>query len=60
LTTKRKKTRKKTKPFGGYNISFVDCTETLEQVFGKKGVTPAEMTKLLWKYIKKHKIAGFD
>ena len=50
----------KRKPFGGYNISFVDCTETLEQVFGKKGITPAEMTKLLWKYIKKHKIAGFD
>jgi len=60
LTIKRKKTRKKTKPFGGYNISFANCTETLEQVFGKKGVTPAEMTKLLWKYIKKHKIAGFD
>ncbi len=60
MTTKRKKTKKKTKPFGGYNISFEDCTETLEQVFGNKGVTPSEMTKLLWKYIKKHKIAGFD
>jgi len=60
---KRRSARKlktKRKPFGGYNISFVGCTETLEQVFGKKGVTPSEMTKLLWKYIKKHKIAGFD
>lgn len=50
----------KRKPFGGYNIRFENCPETLEQIFGKKFVTPAEMTKLLWRYIKKHNLAGFD
>jgi len=47
---RRKKPTKK-KPFGGYTISFADRKETLEQVFGDK-VTPIEMTKKLWNYIK--------
>lgn len=51
---------RKKKPFGGYNISFENCPETLEQVFGKKFIRPSEMTKFLWRYIKKHKLGGFD
>jgi hypothetical protein len=48
------------KPFGGYNVRFENCPETMEQVFGKKGITPSEMTKILWRYIKKHNLGGFD
>jgi len=50
----------KRKPFGGYNIKFENCPETMEQVFGIKGLTPSDMTKVLWKYIKKHELSGFD
>ncbi len=52
--------RKKSKPFGGYNLVFIGCTETMEQVFGKKAVTPSEMTKILWKYIKYWHLGGKD
>jgi len=63
---KKKATAKKTvkkaggkkKPFGGYSISFKGCTETLEEVFGSKDITPSEMTKAIWVYVKKKKIAG--
>ena len=50
----------KRKPFGGYNISFANCPETMEQVFGKKALSPSQMTKKIWVFIKKHKLAGFD
>ena len=46
--TKRKttKTKRKTKKaFGGYSINFKNRDETLEQVFGKAGIAPSEMTK---------------
>ena len=59
--TKRKTTKKsggKKKAFGGYAISFSGRTETVEQVFGKGNVTPSEMTKKLWKFIKGKKLAN--
>ena len=37
--------RKAKKAFGGYSISFKNINETLEQVFGKAGIAPSEMTK---------------
>jgi len=40
--------------FGGYKII---PDETLGAVIGKKPVSPAEMTKNLWAYVKKHKLA---
>lgn len=46
------------KPFGGYAISFSGRDETLEQVFGKGKVTPSEMTKKLWKFIKTKKLSS--
>ena len=46
------------KPFGGYSISFKGCEETLEEVFGSKDITPSEMTKAIWVYVKSKKIAG--
>ena len=48
VKTKRKtvKTKRKAKKaFGGYSISFKNINETLEQVFGKAGIAPSEMTK---------------
>jgi len=59
-TTRKKKTKKKAKrkgkAFGGYKIK---PDANLAAVLGtKKAVTPAEMTKKLWKYIKRKKLAG--
>ena len=46
------------KAFGGYSICFAGCKETVEQVFGKGSIAPSEMTKKIWAYVKKNKIAG--
>jgi len=57
--TKRKTTntkRKTKKAFGGYSINFKNRDETLEQVFGKAGIAPSEMTKKLWKFIKNKRL----
>ena len=57
--TKRKATktkRKAKKAFGGYSISFKNRNESLELVFGKPSITPSEMTKKLWKFIKKKRL----
>jgi len=59
IKTKRKttKTKRKTKKaFGGYSINFKNRDETLEQVFGKTGIAPSEMTKKLWKFIKNKRL----
>ena len=54
---KTKKVKRKTKKaFGGYSINFKNRDETLEQVFGKTGIAPSEMTKKLWKFIKNKKL----
>ena len=60
-TTKAKrkttKTKRKTKKaFGGYSISFKNRDESLELVFGKGNIAPSEMTKRLWKFIKKKRL----
>ena len=57
--TKRKATktkRKAKKAFGGYSISFKNRDESLELVFGKGNIAPSEMTKKLWKFIKKKRL----
>ena len=57
--TKRKATKTKRKAknaFGGYSISFKNREEALEQVFGKANIAPSEMTKKLWKFIKKKRL----
>jgi len=53
-----KKSKGKGKPFGGYSINFSGRTETLEQIFGKKPVTPSEMTKKIWVFIKSRRLAN--
>lgn len=43
--------------FGGYAVNFKGRMETLEQVFGSKPVSPSEMTKKLWAFVKSRKLA---
>jgi len=43
--------------FGGYTNNFKGCTETMEAVFGNKPVSPSDMTKKLWAFVKKHRLA---
>ncbi len=45
-------------PFGGYQVSFKGCLDTLEAVMGDKPMAPSEMTKKLWAYVKSRKLAG--
>jgi hypothetical protein len=52
----RAKSRKRV-PFGGYAISFKGCSDTLESVFGSSPTPPSGMTKRLWEYVKKHRLA---
>ena len=47
----------KKKPFGGYTISFKGVSDTLVKIFGTTPVTPSQMTKKLWVYIKKNKLS---
>ena len=49
--------KRKKAAFGGYSISFKGCTDTVESVFGSKPVSPSGMTKKLWAYVKKRRIA---
>lgn len=44
----------KKKAFGGYQIK---PDATLAMIVGKKPVSPSEMTKKIWQYIKKKKLA---
>jgi len=55
---KKSKSKGKKKPFGGYAISFSGRTETVEQVFGKGAVTPSEMTKKIWQFIKAKRLSN--
>jgi hypothetical protein len=44
--------------FGGYSINFNGCADTVSAVFGDKPMPPSEMTKKLWAYVKRKKLAG--
>jgi chromatin remodeling complex protein RSC6 len=59
-TIKKKTSAKKgtRKAFGGYTINFRGVDASLQQVFGNKAITPSEMTKKLWSYVKRHKLSG--
>lgn len=46
------------KAFGGYAIDFKGQKATLEQVFGTKDITPPEMTKKLWDFVKANNLGG--
>jgi hypothetical protein len=44
-------------PFGGYQVSFKGRTDTLESLFGSAPMPPSGMTKRLWEYVKRHRLA---
>jgi chromatin remodeling complex protein RSC6 len=54
----KSKSKGKKLPFGGYAISFSGRTETVEEVFGKGSITPSEMTKMIWKFIKAKRLSN--
>ncbi|MFH1750504.1 MAG: hypothetical protein ABH863_02400 [Candidatus Micrarchaeota archaeon] len=41
------------KAFGGMKISFKGVDNSLENVFGSAAVSPSEMTKKLWAFVKR-------
>jgi len=45
------------KAFGGYAVKFGGRTESLESIMGDKPLGPAEMTKKLWAFIEKYRLA---
>lgn len=57
-TAKKKPAGAKKAAFGGYSINFKGCTDTIEGVFGSAPIGPSEMTKKIWAYVKKNKLAG--
>lgn len=44
--------------FGNYRINFSGQTATLENVFGKDPINPAQMTKILHLYINDHSLSS--
>jgi hypothetical protein len=46
------------KAFGGYSICFKGCKDSMEAVFGGAPIGPSEMTKKIWGYVKRKKLAG--
>ena len=43
--------------FGGYAICFKGRADTLEELFGTAPMPPSDMTKRLWDYVKRHRLA---
>jgi len=43
-------------PFGGYQVCFKGCADTLESLFGSAPMPPSAMTKRLWEYVKRHRL----
>jgi hypothetical protein len=46
------------KAFGGSSINFKGAKDSLESVFGSSPIGPSDMTKKLWAYVKRKKLAG--
>jgi len=45
------------KAFGGYSICFKGCKDSVEKVFGTGRLAPSQMTKKIWQYIKRKRLA---
>jgi len=50
--------KEKKLPFGGYTLSFKGIKDSVEDVMGSTDVSPSEMTKRLWDFVKSRKLAG--
>jgi hypothetical protein len=46
------------KAFGGYSINFKGGKDSAESIFGGSPIGPSEMTKKIWAYVKRKKLAG--
>lgn len=46
------------KKFGGYQVNFKGQQVTVEAVMGSKDISPAQMTKKLWDFIKLNGLGG--
>ena len=44
--------------FGGYKVNFRGCKDSLKRIFGTKPLTPSQMTKKLWGYVKRKRLAN--
>ena len=42
--------------FGGMSINFKGREESMEDIFGAVEVSPSDMTKKLWKFVKDKKL----
>ena len=51
---KKRKTKRKGKAFGGYMIK---PDANMAKIIGNKPVSPAQMTKKIWAYIKRKRLA---
>lgn len=47
----------KRKAFGGYSICFKGCKDPIQKIFGSKRLGPSQMTKKLWGYVKRKRLA---
>jgi len=47
----------KKKACGGYAISFKGCKDSVEKVFGSSPIGPSVMTKKIWAYVKRKRLA---
>lgn len=56
--TSKSSTQAKKTAFGGYAINFAGRKETVEDVFGKKPITPSEMTKKIWAFVKSNGLSN--
>ena len=43
--------------FGGYSINFKGCKDSAEKIFGSKPIGPSVMTKKIWAYVKRKRLA---
>jgi hypothetical protein len=57
---KKLKVKAKKKAFGGYAVCFKGCDDTIEDIMGSEPIAPSEMTKRLWKYVKKNGLGTKD
>jgi hypothetical protein len=60
MAKRRKKKRKGKRgkaAFGGYSINFKGCTDSVEKVFGSSPIGPSMMTKKIWAYVKRKRLA---
>jgi len=46
------------KKFGGYQVTFKGQKATVEEVMGTKDISPAQMTKKLWDFVKANGLGG--